>query len=90
MLYPRASTLGGCTAHNAMIFMPPHDSDWDHIRDLTGDPSWSARRMRRHAGALENCRYRPLWRALALIGINPTGTSSAMYLWSQDLGVPVA
>src|ERR1700722_1836489 len=73
VFYPRAATLGGCSAHNAMIFMPPHDSDWDHIRDLTGDPSWSARRMRRHAGALENCRYRPLWRALALIGINPTG-----------------
>ena len=26
----------------------------------------------------------------ALIGISPTGTSSAMYLWSQDFGVPVA
>ena len=23
VLYPRASTLGGCTAHNAMIFMAP-------------------------------------------------------------------
>src|SRR5215831_10594553 len=31
VLYPRASTLGGCTAHNAMIYMPPHESDWDHI-----------------------------------------------------------
>src|SRR5712671_2189397 len=26
VLYPRAATLGGCTAHNAMIYMPPHDS----------------------------------------------------------------
>ena len=25
VLYPRAAALGGCTAHNAMIFMPPHD-----------------------------------------------------------------
>jgi len=73
VFYPRAAALGGCSAHNAMIFMLPHASDWDHIRDLTGDPSWSARRMRRHARALENCRYRPLWRVLALIGINPTG-----------------
>src|SRR4029079_13436932 len=24
VLYPRAATLGGCTAHNAMIYMPPH------------------------------------------------------------------
>ncbi|HLZ98330.1 MAG TPA: GMC oxidoreductase [Steroidobacteraceae bacterium] len=73
VFYPRAAALGGCSAHNAMIFMLPHDSDWDHIRELTGDPSWSARRMRRHARALENCGYRPLWRVLALIGINPTG-----------------
>jgi hypothetical protein len=28
--------------------------------------------------------------ASADIGISPTGTSSARYLWSQDLGVPVA
>ena len=31
VLYPRAGTLGGCTAHNAMIFVYPHDSDWDGI-----------------------------------------------------------
>ena len=29
VLYPRAATLGGCTAHNAMIFLLAHDSDWD-------------------------------------------------------------
>jgi choline dehydrogenase-like flavoprotein len=73
VLYPRAAALGGCSAHNAMIFMFPHDSDWDSIAKLTGDSSWSARRMRRHARVLEKCRYRPLWRALALLGINPTG-----------------
>jgi len=73
VFYPRAAALGGCSAHNAMIFMLPHDSDWDHIRDLTGDATWGARSMRRHARALESCRYRPLWRVLALIGINPTG-----------------
>ena len=28
IFYPRAGTLGGCTAHNAMIFIAPHDSDW--------------------------------------------------------------
>ena len=27
VLYPRAAALGGCTAHNAMIFMLPHASD---------------------------------------------------------------
>ncbi len=31
VLYPRAGTLGGCTAHNAMILVYPHNADWDHI-----------------------------------------------------------
>jgi choline dehydrogenase-like flavoprotein len=43
VLYPRAGTLGGCTAHNAMIFIYPHEADWRHIEQLTGDPSWSPR-----------------------------------------------
>jgi choline dehydrogenase len=37
VLYPRAGTLGGCTAHNAMILMYPHNADWDGIAELTGD-----------------------------------------------------
>ena len=73
VLYPRAATLGGCTAHNAMIFMLAHDSDWDHIHSLTGDASWSARRMRRHARKLEACHHRPLWRFLRRFGLDPTG-----------------
>jgi choline dehydrogenase len=73
VLYPRAATLGGCTAHNAMIFMLPHDSDWNGIAALTGDRSWRAARMRRHARRLENCHHRPLWRALRHVGIAPTG-----------------
>ena len=76
VLYPRASTLGGCTAHHAMILMAPHESDWNAIADLTGDRSWRADAMRRYFQRLENCRYRPLWRWIArLTGgrVNPTG-----------------
>jgi choline dehydrogenase len=73
VLYPRAGALGGCTAHNAMIFMLPHDSDWDHVAELTGDRSWRAARMRRYARRLEDCRHRPVWRALRRIGLDPTG-----------------
>jgi choline dehydrogenase-like flavoprotein len=73
VLYPRAATLGGCTAHNAMIFMLPHDSDWDAIAALTGDDSWRAKAMRRYARRVENCRHRPFWRALARLGIDPLG-----------------
>src|SRR5512140_3984602 len=45
VLYPRAGTLGGCTAHNAMIFVYPSLSDWDAIADITGDPSWRGTSM---------------------------------------------
>ena len=76
VLYPRASALGGCTAHNAMIFMYPANSDWDYIAELTGDSSWSAASMRGYFRRLEDCRHRPLWRFLSrLTGnrLNPSG-----------------
>lgn len=57
VLYPRASTLGGCTAHHAMIAMYPHNSDWDHIAELTGDDSWSAENMRLYFQRMERKTY---------------------------------
>lgn len=59
VLYPRCATLGGCTAHNAMILVYPHDSDWDHIAALTGDTSWGSQRMRNYFERLERCEYLP-------------------------------
>ncbi len=76
VLYPRASTLGGCTAHNAMILMVPHDSDWNAIAEITGDRSWRAEKMQGYFQRIENCRYRPLWRLLSRATggqFNPTG-----------------
>ncbi len=58
VLYPRAGTLGGCTAHNAMITMYPHASDWDGIAAATGDASWRAESMRVYFERLERCQYR--------------------------------
>ncbi len=72
VLYPRAGTLGGCTAHNAMIFVCPQNADWDCIRDRTGDKSWDARHMRRYFQRLECCRHRPLQRLLSMLGFNPS------------------
>jgi choline dehydrogenase len=63
VFYPRAATLGGCTAHNAMITVYPHDHDWDEIAEATGDPSWRSDRMRRYFETLERCRYVPRPRA---------------------------
>ena len=70
--YPRAGTLGGCTAHNAMIFVYPHNADWDEIADLSGDASWSAGAMRRYFELLENCRHRPFRRWLSRFGLDRT------------------
>jgi len=72
ILYPRAGTLGGCTAHNAMILVYPHDADWDNIAALTGDASWSADNMRTYFQRIENCHYRLPYRWLSWLGINPT------------------
>jgi choline dehydrogenase len=60
ILYPRAGTLGGCTVHNAMITVYPHNSDWDHIAELTGDSSWRSDKMRDYFERLENCEYQHL------------------------------
>jgi choline dehydrogenase len=57
VFYPRAGTLGGCTAHNAMITVYPHDSDWNGIAELTGDDSWRAGNMRQYFQRLEHCTY---------------------------------
>jgi choline dehydrogenase-like flavoprotein len=72
VLYPRAGALGGCTAHNAMILVCPHDSDWNQLADLTGDRSWRAEHMWKYFQKLENCDYRPRDRVKAGLGINPS------------------
>ena len=72
ILYPRGGNLGGCTAHNAMITVYPHNEDWQHIEKITGDSSWSPKNMRRYFERLENCRHRPLWKIWSWLGINPT------------------
>ena len=57
VLYPRAGTLGGCTAHNAMITVVPHDSDWDDIAHRTNDESWHADNMWKYWQRVERCLY---------------------------------
>ena len=89
VLYPRAGTLGGCTAHNAMILVYPHNADWDGIARVSGDQSWNADNMRRYFMRLENCRYRPLERALAAVGPNPSRHGWQGWLQSE-IAIPKA
>jgi choline dehydrogenase len=72
VLYPRAGTLGGCTAHNAQILVYPHNSDWEYIADLMQDQSWQPDQMRTYFERLEDCRHRPLHRWLSKLGFNPS------------------
>lgn len=59
VLYPRAGTVGGCTAHHALITVYPYNRDWDAIAEETGDPSWHSTAMRGYFERLERCTYRP-------------------------------
>jgi choline dehydrogenase len=56
-LYPRTGTLGGCTAHNALIAVYPSQSDFDNVAAITGDETWSASNMRKYYEKLENNQY---------------------------------
>jgi choline dehydrogenase-like flavoprotein len=55
--YPRASGLGGCTLHNAMITMSGPADDWDAIAWLTGDRTWNSTSMRSYFEQIENCHH---------------------------------
>ncbi|KAL9105421.1 MAG: hypothetical protein Q9227_009414 [Pyrenula ochraceoflavens] len=57
VLYPRSATLGGCTAHNALISVYPDRDDFNNIATLTDDASWSADNMRQYFVRLEKNEY---------------------------------
>ncbi len=90
ILYPRAGTLGGCTAHNAQITVYPHNDDWRFVEDLTGDSSWGPKNMRKYFERMENCHHRPGWRFLQkLTGINPTRHGFSGWL-NTEVAIPKA
>ena len=64
VLYPRAGTLGGCTAHNAMILVYPHNADWDYHRGAYGRCLLEALHMRKYFERMEDCRHRLPYRWL--------------------------
>lgn len=90
VLYPRASGLGGCAQHHALIVVRPNDQDWNHIAALTGDESWRASQMQRYWERIERCRSRLfLWRWLwRLTGWNPTGHGWAGWM-TTELAMPM-
>ena len=91
IFYPRAATLGGCTAHNAMITVYPQNSDWQYLQTLTGDASWGPEAMHNYFKRLEHCDYvRGLERLKQMIvglltcrGINPSEHGFSGWLHTQ-------
>ncbi|KAF2089918.1 GMC oxidoreductase [Saccharata proteae CBS 121410] len=57
ILYPRAGTLGGCTAHNALVTIYPDRDDFEYIANLTGDSSWDPDNMRKYFEKMERNDY---------------------------------
>ncbi|KAJ7471202.1 aryl-alcohol oxidase [Mycena galericulata] len=39
--YPRARILGGCTAHNGMVYTRGSSADYNRYAAVTGDPGWA-------------------------------------------------
>ncbi|RZA15238.1 MAG: hypothetical protein EOP10_26720 [Proteobacteria bacterium] len=60
ILYPRAGTVGGCTAHNAMITVYPLKRDWDQMGEDVGDKSYNGAVMRKYFSLCENAQYTQL------------------------------
>jgi choline dehydrogenase len=59
ILYPRVGSLGGCSAHNALITIRPYDSDWENIQRITGDDTWAPGNMQQYFKRIERSRYLP-------------------------------
>ncbi|KAH7111816.1 hypothetical protein B0J11DRAFT_562534 [Dendryphion nanum] len=57
--YPRGATLGGSSIINSRLTVLPSDSDWNHIKNITGDASWSAEHMRGLFMKLEKNQHLP-------------------------------
>jgi choline dehydrogenase len=79
ILYPRAATLGGCTAHNALVTIYPDRDDFEFIANLTGDASWLPDNMRNYFIRMENNGYL----SLDAIGHGYSG-------WFGDAEAPVS
>ena len=55
--YPRVGALGGCALHSFLVEVYPSNSDWEYIKEVTGDHSWEPEKMRRYFERFERCRY---------------------------------
>ena len=57
VLYPRASAIGGCALHNAMLAMYPFPEFFTDLQNLTGDDEFEETKMRARFQKIEKCEY---------------------------------
>lgn len=57
VLYPRASAIGGCTIHNAMLAMYPFPEFFSDLQNMTGDDEFAEEKMRARFQRIESCEY---------------------------------
>ena len=84
IFYPRASGLGGCTTHHALITVCPHESDWDHIASIVDDESWNADNMWHYFDRIENAHYKSGREALKRLGSHEFSFHSLIKSLSGD------
>ena len=91
VLYPRAATIGGCSAINALIAMLPGNGDWDQLAKLTGEASYRANVMQPYFRRIECNRYvdrtvpQPRESPHGFEGWVPTEQSSIAQAFSDDM-----
>jgi choline dehydrogenase len=57
IFYPRATGIGGCTIHNALITIAGPDGDWDEMAWFLNDATWRAETMRTYFERIECCEF---------------------------------
>ncbi|KAF2819333.1 choline dehydrogenase [Ophiobolus disseminans] len=57
--YPRGSSVGGSSMINKQCTWLPSNSDWDYVKNVTGDASWSSDNMHKIFERIEKNNYLP-------------------------------
>jgi choline dehydrogenase len=87
VLYPRSSTIGGCTAHYAMVALVPEPDDWSEIVRVTGDPSWNPTVMDTYLAAVR--RWLPIEMAPPSVLLRDRAVARMVAAAALEAGLPM-
>lgn len=89
ILYPRASGIGGCTTHNAMITVLPDNKDWQYLADQSRDKSWNPANMRNYYDKIKQRPKRVRGDRYENRGWLPENKAAIKFLLDDLLGNPL-